>query len=1453
MKDISKVIIHAGLYTVTALMIVASLLLAAFLLPPVQRWSRDIVAEELSKTLGVPVTIDGLKYFPFKTVGLNNLCIMEPDSSTMIFVGEARADIDLSSIWREKVVISSISASDIYVDARMTGDSLNLSILSRGSDSTAIVIDINDVNLTEARINYTDGRRRLSLSEIKLKMRDFAYSPGHIEGTLRQLTLTESLRTHLKASLETKFYADTSSTYIPRLRLKVGESVVDLYNISATAEERKIKSFAFGIDEVTITTDDIALLTSKTLPPHTKVTLRGMVKGSGDKLTAEGLTLKGGTSTSAEINGYIDGYRDMRTAVVDIDIESLKSSMADIGPFIGMETDEAMNNALSAVSCKGRLKGSPDDAEISLSASTSAGRLDATANARRKRDGEVGIDWRVKTDRLNLNGMTHGAVDGMSVKLEGDGLVYGKEKYFAHINGTVSDLTVNGYHYSDVALSSMLTKDVKHATLALNDPNGKVVIDADMTDMSSGHKLTLASRIDSLMTGNTNLTPHIADGQLSLRMRADFVGNNPDNANGNLHIADFVFSDKTRKAVADELVVDIHTAENYYKTVRLDSDNIHGELIGNFKYRDIFYESYYQLQRHASAYFDRYKPLRQRVDATFDLQYADANQYVQFIDDDLILTDKGRINGEISSDNHSSNVVLEIGDIEKGGTKIHDFALTLLSDSTGITVSANSKETQVPYFGTIGSISILNNLRNNVLTTEMKWDNNDAKQSAGELSTRSVFHKERDGVYTDIEVAPSVITMHGSKWAMAHSTLKVGMQHLTVNDFRFEKEGGNRYVAVNGCASENMNDTLYVGLGKLVIEDILDPDAKERYSLAGDLTTDIAIVSLFRAPIVNGNIGISRLYVNDDSLEQLNIKSKWSPEHKALDVDLAIVTGETPRVKGCGSIDVSNNKMQLDFDIDSLSVGFLNFYLKEPIKNITGTTSGKLQLHGPLNDIALDARLCVNHTDFTVRQTNVDYNFCNQDSVILSPTLMEFREMQFADRNNKRGTFSGYIRHDMFSNLRLFLDFNMRDQLVLDTRETDNSTYYGTIYADGTLGVRGRTSDVDLRIKAQTRPNTTFSILPMEKGEIKETSNIQFKKKTDERTKADDIIADNGYVTAQLDVHIDPSAQIMLIIDPQTNHKINATGQGDLALGVDRDGAFGLHGAYQIETGTYNFSFKYIVNKKFDIHKGSTLTWDGDPMNPIIDLIATYKVNASLYDLVQNATEGQDLKRRVPVNCNILLSERLANPDIHFKIEIPSTMNFNQYAFDQYVNTEEEMNAQAFSLLLTNKFSATQESASNQNNTSSPNYIGTAASELLSNQLSNWISQNGRNIDIGVNYRPGDEVTDEEYEVAVSTQVLNNKITLSGNIGYGRNTTDASESSVIGDFDIEYKMSKIENLRAKAYTHSNNDVIYETSPTTQGIGLSYTEEFNTFKELFGKYIKLFRRKRKDEVANEKEN
>jgi hypothetical protein len=126
--------------------------------------------------------------------------------------------------------------------------------------------------------------------------------------------------------------------------------------------------------------------------------------------------------------------------------------------------------------------------------------------------------------------------------------------------------------------------------------------------------------------------------------------------------------------------------------------------------------------------------------------------------------------------------------------------------------------------------------------------------------------------------------------------------------------------------------------------------------------------------------------------------------------------------------------------------------------------------------------------------------------------------------------------------------------------------------------------------------------------------------------------------------------------------------------------------------------------------------------------------------------------------------------------------------------------------------------------------------EMLSNQLSNWLSKISKDFDIGFVYRPGyNSINPQEVQVALSTQLLNDKVVINGNFDV-RGTSSAANSTtqLTGDFDAELKLT--EKFRFKVFNRFN-DVYTGLSPYTQGVGIFYKQDFNRFSDLFGKKTK----------------
>jgi hypothetical protein len=90
-------------------------------------------------------------------------------------------------------------------------------------------------------------------------------------------------------------------------------------------------------------------------------------------------------------------------------------------------------------------------------------------------------------------------------------------------------------------------------------------------------------------------------------------------------------------------------------------------------------------------------------------------------------------------------------------------------------------------------------------------------------------------------------------------------------------------------------------------------------------------------------------------------------------------------------------------------------------------------------------------------------------------------------------------------------------------------------------------------------------------------------------------------------------------------------------------------------------------------------------------------------------------------------------------------------------------------------------------------------------------------------------------ELALSTKILNDRVTINGNIGNNSSLQKNTNNPVVGEVELFIKLNKSGKLQLKAYNRANDDLIYDTSLYKQGIGLSFREEFDTLGELFNHY------------------
>ena len=194
--------------------------------------------------------------------------------------------------------------------------------------------------------------------------------------------------------------------------------------------------------------------------------------------------------------------------------------------------------------------------------------------------------------------------------------------------------------------------------------------------------------------------------------------------------------------------------------------------------------------------------------------------------------------------------------------------------------------------------------------------------------------------------------------------------------------------------------------------------------------------------------------------------------------------------------------------------------------------------------------------------------------------------------------------------------------MALNTRPKDNDIFYGTAFATGLVTIKGSEGNIAMNISARTDRNTSFYV-PMNSSQtIGEYSFITF---TDSENPTGDVVItpviqerkSDGKFELNLDLDVTPDAEVQLVLDSKAGDVMKGKGSGRLNMNLNQYGDFTISGDYIISSGEYLFTLGNIVNKRFNVTSGSKISWNGDVEKAEIDIRAVYKLEASLFDLLQ--------------------------------------------------------------------------------------------------------------------------------------------------------------------------------------------------------------------------------------------
>lgn len=665
------------------------------------------------------------------------------------------------------------------------------------------------------------------------------------------------------------------------------------------------------------------------------------------------------------------------------------------------------------------------------------------------------------------------------------------------------------------------------------------------------------------------------------------------------------------------------------------------------------------------------------------------------------------------------------------------------------------------------------------------------------------------------------------------------------NDFDFQLLFNNGLIKLESSLGENLkingyykdNDDLSfdIKILDLIINNLYQIN---KNPISGIFNSEISIKRNIENRTLNLDSELSNLKINNYDLGDLSLNIFGNTDYNSYAVKIDLLKDKLNSVKGEGSIIGANDdpNIDIDFTFENFDISFIEKIGSNTMTNISSNVSGEVNLWGKSNNIQHNGKLYLNDTSFTIPYLNIEYFMSENSEIDLFNQNFEINNVYInSDSNASPTSLEGKITHRDFKNWNLDLDFRSDKLFILNKEYTENDGFYGKAYIGGDIKISGPTNQVSIDINGTTGSGTNITIPQSKNYSIDDFSFITF---TDlnsysEETFNSDNKLDKINKTLDLNINleINNSAVVEITVDQETGSYISGNGNGNLLMEIDSEGKFNIYGDFVASDGIYNFRNLALIDKKFQLKNGGTIIWDGVPLAAQMDIQATYEVPGGANPAL--LLDNPNFNKKIPTNVDIKLTGELTKPNSpDFEIFFPNTSSTVTSEINYKLNDPEIRQLQAISLLtqgiFINEVSVSIEGVTNN------------IYEKVSEVFSDILGGNQGPLEVGLNYLQGDKSeildikTEDRFGVTLSTKI-SDKILFNGKIGVPIGGIE--ETLIIGDVQIDFILNVDGTLRAKVFNRENEfRYIGDELGYTQGIGLSYQVDFQTFRSLLSKII-----------------
>jgi hypothetical protein len=1472
---IGIILIGAGLFYI----IPAALLQTPYFQKKISR----IAIEYLEKEIGTKVEIQRIELQLFNKLAFKNVYLEDQSGDTLLTAKRMIVDFDFIPLFRNELYFTSLHIYTFNLNLSKETEKSHLNIQyiidsfpSRKKKEDAINVSIKNLFLGNGNFSYRIKNKNstpekfnpddIYLSNITAKIKLNKFKEGNIEANVKRLSFKEKAGFQMK-HLAFDLSAHSGNAQIEHLRLELPQS--DLHLKKITANYNNIKpdenfidkmQFYFQIEPSLVHLKDVSPIIPTFSYFHEKLKIEGIVSGTLNDINLSDLIVKEEKNEFVEINARICNLNSPHLSDIYIN-GNIKNSRISSGEFQKMVNNFSPEpvrlpepvKRLGVISLNGEISGYLNNLGMFVNLTTDIGDLRVSANFGKE---EIGFlkGKIVSTSEIKVKELMNNADFGTAeFEVNLDATFNSLSHFKGYMGVQVHQFDYKSYNYENINLSGDLTPNSFKGTLNANAPDGQVLVNGFCLFKGKESEFDFSAKVSNLKIDKLNLTKKYKKPELSFSVNANLKGNNPDNFTGNLSCRNFLFStDKGSFPIRNISMEALETGDQ--KQIVLHSDIISGKIEGHYTVNTLITA----LKQSIAAYLpslvapEKTSVAVEESNLNIELTINDTQAFSSIFELPVTFYNKSRINAEYNSFHNQFRLDAYFPLFDFGNFTIEDGYLTLNNGNDYIELLLKGRNQQKKD----SKLNLLADFKasNDLIYSTIDWTDNKNQKYKGKLDFTSewAFSEENNSIEAFVHFQPSELVFNDSIWTLSPANIEYKAGRLIVNHFRANHN--KQEIKIEGSISENIEDNITILLDKVDLDYIFNSIDIKSLTFGGIATGFVNAKDVYNTRQLSTHLDIADFAFNDVVFGDLALGGRWDDEKQGVEMKGNVFKNDTMSVLVDGFIYPVKEEVSILFDAQNADAAFLRKYLNNIMPDLSGLITGKLRLFGNLNDPTVEGDAWVKNGSFGIKYLNTTYTFT--DWIRCTPDEISLRNATLYDKYGNKALANASVHHNLFSDFQFSVNISYEDFLIFNATARTNPLFFGTIFGTGTANLKGTEDLVFIDVSLNNTEDSRLTFNFMEEVDIADYNFINFiNGKTDTLSKPVTKISTDADVqqNVETDIHANllinanNGATLEIIMDPLTGDKISATGMGNMQVQYGTKTPLKIFGNYRIEKGNYNFNLQQAFYKNFEIEDGSLITFYGDPLTANLNIKATYTVSANLGDLDQNFLQSAlssdvgklSVRNNIPVNCVLLLSGPLEHPAIKFDLELPGSTAELERQVKSYIRTDDMLNRQIVYLLVLGRFYTSPEY------TRSDLKINNDLSFLtstLSNQISNMLGALSNNFQIGTVFHQFYEgnTSNTEVELLLSSTLLDNRLIINGNFGYitnpylNGNQTD-NNLPLVGDFDIEYKLTKNGDIRLKGFNHYNYRNYYSLTPEmTQGFGVLFKKDFNNLKDLFGK-------------------